>query len=330
MSNNISFRHLRAFVAVAERGGYTAAASSLNIAQSALSRTIVEIEEELHTRLFERTTRKVALTASGEQLLMNARRVLEELDRALSRFQLYHNGLNGLVSLAALSSVASIILPAVLSEFRKTRPNVTMSVKDGFAGEVVRYVSNGNVNFGISSFPTGIGRLTCEQIAADSLICICSKSHRFAGMETVSWNDLADEDFVAFDPLSSVRTCVDRALQVAGIQVGTVTEARDVGTVAGLVSADLGVSIVPSLVLPMMQFCEFAQRKLVGPVLEREIHLVYDRQTPIAPAAGILMEMLRQGAMHGFKLPDGVRWVNYLGPGSRKNELIGNGPARPQ
>ncbi|MER8766763.1 LysR family transcriptional regulator [Mesorhizobium sp. M0968] len=314
MSNNITLRHLRAFVAIAECGGYTAAARSLNVAQSALSRTIVEIEEELDTRLFERTTRRVVLTASGEQLLMNARRALEEFDSALSRFQLYHRGLDGTVSLAALSSVASIILPAIISEFRKARPNVRISVKDGFAEEVVRYVSDGHVDFGITSFPKLTDRLICEQIAADSLICICSKSHRFAGLETVSWNDLADEDFVSFDPLSSVRACVDRALQIAEIQVGTITQARDVGTVAGLVSADLGISVVPSLVLPMMQFCEFSQIRLVEPVVEREIYLVHDPQTSMPPAAGILMEMLRQGAWHGFRLPNGARWVNDRGP----------------
>lgn len=310
MGNNITLRHLRALVAIAEHGGYTAAARSLNIAQSALSRTIIEIEEELESRLFERTTRRVVLTASGEQLLMSARRVLEEFDRALSRFQLYHSGLDGIVSLAALSSVASIMLPTVISEFRKDRPNLRISVKDGFADEVVRYVSDGHVDFGITSFPKVKGRLICEQIAADSLICICSKSHRFAGMETVSWNDLAGEDFVAFDPLSSIRTRVDRALQTAEIELGTITEARDFGTVAGLVSADLGISAVPSLVLPLMQFCEFTQKKLVDPVVEREIYLVYDPQTPTPPAAGILMEMLRQGAMHGFRMPNGTRWVN--------------------
>lgn len=310
MSNNVTLRHLRAFVAVAERGGYTAAARSLNIAQSALSRTIVEVEEELDTRLFERTTRRVVLTASGEQLLMNARRVLEEFDSAMSRFQLYHSGLNGVVSLAALSSVASIMLPTFISEFRKGRPNVRISVKDGFADEVVRYVRDGQVDFGITSFPKASGQLICEQIAADTLVCICSKSHRFVGLETVSWNDLNGEDFVAFDPLSSVRTCVDRALQIAEIQLGTITQARDVGTVAGLVSADLGISVVPSLVLPMMQFCEITQKKLVSPAVEREIYLVHDPQTPIPPAAGFLIEMLRHAAMHGFRIPNGARWVN--------------------
>ncbi|MER9197168.1 LysR substrate-binding domain-containing protein [Mesorhizobium australicum] len=320
MRNNITLRHLRAFVAIAERGGYTAAAQFLNISQSALSRTIVEIEEELDTRLFERTTRRVVVTASGEQLLMNARRVLEEFDSAMSRFQLYHSGLNGVVSLAALSSVASIILPAVISEFRKARPNVRISVKDGFAEEVVNYVSNGQVDFGITSFPKAKGRLVCERIVADRLICICSKSHRFADIETVSWNDLAGEDFVAFDPLSSIRTCVDRALQIAEIQLGTVTEVRDVGAVAGLVSADLGVSAVPSLVLPMMQFCEFAQKELVDPVIEREIYLIHDPHTPMPPAAGILMEMLRQGGMQGFRIPTGARWLDKSQPDPTKKK----------
>lgn len=129
-------------------------------------------------------------------------------------------------------------------------------------------------------------------------------------MKKVFWKNLAGEDFVAFDPSSSIRSCVDRALQITHTQLGTITEARDVGTVAGLVSADLGISAVPSLVLPMMQFCEFAYRKLVDPVLEREIYLVYDPQTPIPPAAQLLMEMLRAGARHGFRLPNGAIWVD--------------------
>ncbi|ODA93192.1 hypothetical protein BFX40_09980 [Mesorhizobium sp. SEMIA 3007] len=326
MNNNITLRHLRAFVAIADFGGYTAAARSLNIAQSALSRTIMEIEEELVTRLFERTTRRVVLTASGEQLLKSARRVLEEFESALSRFQLYQNGLDGVVSLGALSSVASIILPAVISEFRKTRPHVRMSVKDGFANEVVRYVSDGHVDFGITSFPKVKKQLICEQIAADDLLCICSKSHRFAGMDMVYWNDLAGEDFVAFDPGSSIRTSVDRALQIAEIQIGTITEARDIGTVAGLVSADIGVSVVPSLVLPMMQFGEFTQKKLVGPVVEREIYLVYDPQTTRPPAAEIFMDMLRQGAKHGFPIPNGTRWVDDGPTQLRRSSLGGSSP----
>ncbi|MER9294726.1 LysR substrate-binding domain-containing protein [Mesorhizobium sp. M0510] len=310
MSNNITLRHLRALVAIAERGGYTAAAQFLNIAQSALSRTITEIEEELGTRVFDRTTRKVVLTVAGEQLFMNARRVLAEFDSALLRFKLYQDGLDGTVRLAALSSVASIMLPTIIFKFRKTRPNVRMSIKDGFADEVVRCVLDGQVDFGISSFPKTKGRLICEPIVADSFMCICSQAHRFAGMETVSWKDFSGEDFVAFDPLSSIRARVDRALQIAEIQLGSVIEARDVGTVAGLVSADLGVSVVPSLVLPMMQFCEFTLKSLVAPVVEREIFLVYDPQIPLSPAADILMDMLRQGTRYKYGIPDGARWVN--------------------
>ncbi|MDX8522825.1 LysR family transcriptional regulator [Mesorhizobium dulcispinae] len=310
MSNNITLRHLRALVAVAERGGYTAAARFLNTAQSALSRTVSEIEEELGTRVFERTTRKVVLTSAGEQLCMNARRALEEFDGALLRFKLYQDGLDGTVRLAALSSVASIMLPTIISAFRKARPNVKMSIKDGFADEVVRCVLDGQVDFGISSFPKTKGRLICEPIVADSFMCICSQSHRFASMETVSWNDLSGEDFVAFDPLSSIRARVDRALQISGIELGSVVEARDVGTVAGLVSADLGVSVVPSLVLPMMGFCEFTLKSLVAPVVEREIFLVYDPRLPFSPAADFLMDMLRQGARHQYQIPVGARWVN--------------------
>ena len=112
----------------------------------------------------------------------------------------------------------------------------------------------------------------------------------------------------------SIYATVNRALQIAGIQVGNVTKARDVGTVAGLVSSNLGISAVPSLVLPMMQFCKYSQKRLVGPTVERDIYLIYDPQTPLPPAAHFLMEMLRNGAMYEFEVPQGVRWIEATAP----------------
>jgi len=311
MSINLSLRHLRAFVAIADCGGYSAAARVLNVAQSALSRTIVEIEQELGTCVLERTTRRVTLTAAGEQLLQNARRVLQEFDAAMSRFQLYKTGHVGIVSLAALSSFASILLPEIISQFRKDKEGVRLILKDGFAEEVVNYVLSGKVEFGVTSLTRKHETLVWESIVADKLVCICSKKHSFAKKSFIAWEKLNGENFVSFDPSSSVRAWVDRALQRMNITLGAVTEARDVSTVAGLVSADLGVSVVPSLVLPMMQFCKIATLDLVEPVVEREICLVYDPLTPISPASRALMDLLRSGKSSRLATPYGVRWIEH-------------------
>lgn len=310
MSIDLTLRHLRAFVAVADYGGYSAAARQVNLAQSALSRTIKEIEDELSVRLFDRTTRRVTLTASGEQLLINAREALAAFENAFARFQLYQEGLNGTVSLAALSSVASILLPPVISEFKSLRPNVRVSLEDGFAGEVAQSVMDGRVDFGITSLPKEKGRLVCEKIAADSLTCICSLQHRFASLRSITWRDLEGEDFVSFALSSSIFEVVDHALRSAGVHLGNIMKARDIGTVAGLVSSDLGVSVVPSLVLPMMQFCEYREMPLDDPMVERDIYLIYDPKTSIPPVSTFLMDMLKSGPRSPFKVPRGVRWID--------------------
>ncbi len=310
MSINLTLRHLRAFVAVADCGGYSAAARQMNLAQSALSRTIKEIEDELSVSLFDRTTRRVTLTGSGEQLLLNARDALAAFENAFTRFKLYQEGLNGTVSMAALPSVASILLPPVISEFKMLRPNVRLAVEDGFADEVVQSVREGRVDFGITSLPREKGRLVCERIAADSLICICSARHRFASMEKVGWQDLEGEDFVSFALSSSIFEVVNHALRSAGVHLGNITKARDVGTVAGLVSSDLGVSVVPSLVLPMMRFCEYIEKPLEGPLVERGIYLIHDPETPTPPAATCLIGLLKRGPSAQVKIPPGVRWID--------------------
>ncbi|MBB3064531.1 LysR family transcriptional regulator [Limibacillus halophilus] len=311
MDINLSLRHLRAFVAVADCGGYSAASRQVNLAQSALSRTIKEIEDELAVSLFDRTTRRVSLTAAGEQLLLNAREAIASFDGAFLRFQHYREGLSGTVSLAALSSVASILLPPVIFEFQSLRPNVRVSLEDGFAGEVVDSVMQGRVDFGITSLPRKKGRLICEKIAADTLTCICSSRHRFASKRSIEWRDIEGEDFVSFALSSSIFEVVEQGLRSADVSLGNITKARDIGTVAGLVSSDLGISVVPSLVLPMMQFCEYRGMPLSNPVVERNIYLIYDPETPMPPASTFLMDLLRRGPRSKFKIPNGVRWIDY-------------------
>lgn len=309
MSIDLGIRHLRVVVAVADEGGYTAAARRLRIAQSSLSRTVLDVERRVGVPLFERTTRLVRPTPDGEQFLAIARRLLIEFDAALNHFQGYLAGTRGSVSIAALPSLAASMLPEVLSVFRRGRAQITVAVRDGLSEAVLADVAAGVADMAVTVAPSVPRSLRARRIAADRFVCVFPPGHRFDDAKQLRWADLDGEPFVAFDKVTSIRPYVDKTLAEQSIELGPVTEARNIGSVAGLTAAGLGVSVVPALVVPMMGFAKLHRRIVTNPVVERDICLVHDPQRPLSRTAHGLMTTLVQAGTQGLRLPQGARWT---------------------
>ncbi|TQL70003.1 DNA-binding transcriptional LysR family regulator [Nocardioides albertanoniae] len=309
MSIDLSLRHLRVVLAVAEAGGYTPAARDLHVAQSSLSRTVQEVEQRIGVPIFERTTRRVRPTLEGEEFVATARRLVAEFDTALNHFEGYLAGTRGAVSVAALPSLAGSMLPPVLAEFRRGQPEVAVSVKDGFSEEVLDLVVRGEVDLAVSVAAQVPDALGVRHIAVDAFAAVLPVGHPLATEEELRWSDLAGQPFVAFERISSIRGYVDRVLAETGTRTGALTEARNIGAVAGLVAAGLGVSVAPSLVLPMMMFADVVTRPLVDPVVERDICLIHDPRRPMSRASRALMQLLVSAGEREIASPPGVRWV---------------------
>lgn len=312
MGIDLDVRQLRVIVSVFDSGGYTAASEALFLSQSSISRTVFEVERKVGVRLFDRTTRRVEATPDGRQLVAIARRLLAEFDAAMSHFQGYLEGTEGAVSVATLASIAGNIIPTILAHYQLEHPKVSISVQDAFASEVFERVVSGSVDFAVAAAPEPIESLSTEQIAADQLFAVFSRNHRFNKAVRITWEDFSSEPFIAFDPASSIRTHVDTALARVGARLGSVIEARDIGAVAGLVAAGLGVSVVPALVLPMVHFAGVRHRLIEDPVQERGIFLIRDQRRPLSLSVVGLMDAFRLAAVRGFVLPSGVRWTSEL------------------
>lgn len=309
MSIDISVRHLRILVAVADAGGYTAAAQQLRISQPSLSRAVRELEQRVGVRLLDRTTRMVVPTRDGEELITLGRRTVEDFDASLRHFQGYLAGNRGAVGIAALPSLAATLLPQVLSEYRRTSPEVRLTVSDGLSAELVDLVSGGMVDMAIAVVETAPPGVRAHPLASDRLFCVMPPGHELARLETVRWRDLTHQPFVAFDSLSSIRALVDRTSLEHGVVLGPVLEARNIAAVAGLVAAGLGVSIAPALVLPTMSFAHLDFRPLTDPVVERSISLLRSVDRPLSAAALALSELLLTADRHDLDLPPGARWA---------------------
>lgn len=311
MSIDIGIRHLRVALAIADAGGYTAAARALHVAQSSLSRTVQETEQRLGVVLFERTTRRVQPTRDGKEFLAIARRVLAEYDAALAHFEGYLAGARGSITVAALPSIAATLLPPVILAFRAKRPEVTVAVCDGLSGEVLDRVHSGQVDMAVTVPMAQAEGLASIKIAVDEFSCVFPAGHRFTQQDEVRWDDLEAEPLVAFDETSSIRWHTDRVLADREVSTGPMTEARNIGAVAGLTAAGLGVTVAPGLVLPMMRFAGVETRPLVDPVVRRDICLLHLPHRPLSRTAVALMEMLASAGTQ-IVLPAGVQWTGNV------------------
>ena len=191
---NISIRQLTAFVSVADNGSFTRASEQMHLTQSAVSGLIKELESSLGIVLFDRTTRQLSLSVVGHHLLPQARRILNEM-------QLFENEASSLTSLAqgqvrlAVSQFAASSMPAVIAQFAKVHPDISVSLLDCSAENVLEHIQNIEVDLGVG---TERGFMESEDdISADLLyqlpFCVVMPdSHVLAQKYEIIWQDLVD------------------------------------------------------------------------------------------------------------------------------------------
>ena len=245
----MEIRQLQLFIALAEEGSFTKAAQRMNIVQSGLSISIKALEQELGTRLFDRTTRKVMLTPAGALFMQHARAGLVMLESGVQAVRSQDGIVRGRLRLGILQSLGPYVdLPKLLHTFRIRYPEVEFSVRSLNTETIPAQVRSGYVDL---SFHALVGEskdtgLRMIPFAHDSLIAICSTKHPFAARRSVSLELLARERFVDLTPERALRRLVDSIFQKTKLNRESVYELSDVSMMLQFVANDLGVAIVPS------------------------------------------------------------------------------------
>ncbi|UVE69065.1 LysR family transcriptional regulator [Burkholderia pyrrocinia] len=149
---NVSLRHLRAFVAVARQGSFTAAASELCLTQSTLTKTIREFELALGVEVFDRNTRRLALNSYGASFFVDAVRILNDLELALKGVSEQIRGCSGTVHIASGLAFGSTVMPKVIRELHAREPGIHVNLIADTSGGVIRRIESGEVDVGIGSY----------------------------------------------------------------------------------------------------------------------------------------------------------------------------------
>ena len=276
-------RQLRAFLLVAQHHSFARAAEALFVTPSALSLLIRELENQLGFRLFDRTTRHVALTAHGGQLLAIARRSLEELEGATSRIRQTARDDSGTLSVGAGLLMAANILPQAIKEFRAQRPQLRIQLFDASPTTLMQRVRAGTLDMGLGFFKSapGVKRVPFFRF---SLMIVRHETESAPHRATTTWSALRSERLILQAPPAPVRELIDRHLTQAGIDPRTATSLNRLDTVIAMVEAGEGVGIVPSFALPVCRRRNVIVSRLINPIVPVDFFQIRNRGRKLSPA----------------------------------------------
>ena len=259
-------RQLRAFLLVAQHCSFSRAAGALFVTPSGLSLMIRELETQLGVRLFDRTTRHVALTSTGTELLAVAQRTVQELDIAMSRVG--RSGAETAVSLSVGAPplvMASVLAPAI-QEFRSHRPELRFQLFDGDSASVMQKVQSGALDAGVGVFFKHLPGVRRAPLFRFSLMVIRAESGQQSRRAT-AWSALKGEKIISLPSSIPLQQLVDRHLAKAGVAYQPYLTVNYLNTQIAMVEAGQGVAIIPSYGLPACRTRKLVLSRLVNPVV---------------------------------------------------------------
>lgn len=290
----IDFLGLEAFVSICDRGGFHRAAAHLNLSQTALSHRMRKLEEDLGVKLLTRTTRQVALTPTGLDLLPKARQIIEDLQNSFDDLRRKGKERQERLAIGCLPTLAVHYLSRILKEFQIGHPDVSLRIHDNSAAEIAALVQSGQAEFGLTIVSASHFDLEIEPLAKEPFVLACPEDHSIArGHPTVSLADLEGVPLVRISPQAGNRALIDDALGARREKMAWRYEVQHVSTALSLVLAGVGLAIVPKLSV------DEATPGLVliglrNPAITRTLGIVMRRGLPLSPAAAELRAMIER------------------------------------
>jgi LysR family carnitine catabolism transcriptional activator len=272
---------LRTFVVVARHASFNRAAEELSRSQPAVTLAIKQLEGYIGLKLFERTTRKVTPTTAGGKFMPIAERLLREFDLAIYDVTSTADCRSGHVSMSVLPSVATRLLPNVISQFTAKYPDISIHLSDTNAEGVQRSVERNEVDFGIGSRWHPNKKLEFIPLLEDTFEFVCHKDHDLAHAgQPVSWSQLQG--------LSFVGTGLTQALNMQRYIGNPKFEFSTTTTLFAMLKANLGVTVLPTLAIPLDD--DLVSLPLVEPIETRELCVILRRDWALSPAASAMMD----------------------------------------
>jgi len=290
----VELRQIRYFIEVARREHVTEASNALHVAQSAVSRALANLEEELGVDLFIREGRNVRLTPIGRIFLGHMQQAMKVIEDATQIIEEYTDPERGTVNVGFPSSLATYMLPTAISAFRNEYPDVKFQLHQGSYRHLKEAVVRGEINMALlGPVPADDKKLRGQILFTEKVVALLPSSHRLAEAEALKLNELREDAFVLFAKGFVLRDLVINACQQIGFEPDISFEGEDIDAIKGLVSAGLGVSLVPEITLIDNLPRSTVRVPIIEPQIRRSVGMVVPRDRELLPTEKLFSQFLR-------------------------------------
>jgi DNA-binding transcriptional LysR family regulator len=287
----MELRQLRYVEAVATHRHFTRAAAAIGVAQPALSHQIKRIEQELGVQLFDRSRGGVRLTEAGETFLPRIRRALSEIDAGREEITALTGLQTGRVRLGAMQALGALDLPRVLAQFHRAHPGVEVMLQEEATARMHELVVADQLDLAIVALDVGYpATLVGVELLEEPVLLALPPDDPLAKLDRIHIGQLRDHPFVLFRAGTGLRTRTDRLCREAGFLPRVAFETGNLDRLLALVSAGLGVSLVPASSATAARH----PIRVLGftPPLTRTVGAVWRADRTLAPAAQAMRDLL--------------------------------------
>jgi DNA-binding transcriptional LysR family regulator len=309
----VDLRQLEILQAIAETGSFTACGRKLHVSQSAISRQILLLEEELGEPLFLRVGRQVRMTPAAESLVQLGQRVFLDVRETVGSITDRTRELRGTLRLSGGMTVCLYVFPPLLKHLRRVHPHLDVRLTVALAGKSVQEIRGGRVDAGLLTLPVAETDLVTVPALREELLLVTAPTHQLAKRKKVPARELAGLPFVLFEVGSATRKVIDNFFASQSIEPTIVMDTENVEIIKAMVKTGLGVGIVPyQAVAREVKAGQLFCARIDGHELVRETGWVYARANRVPRIVDELLLAF-----------DAVRGKLRLAPRGRADGVIG-------
>ena len=284
-------QNLKAFITVAETGSFSEAAEQLYLTQSAISKRIAQLEQQIGKRLFDRIARQVSLTEAGQELLPRARRILQEYENALQAISDLSGEASGTLRLAISHHLGLHRLPPVLKQFAQQHPNVSLDIEFMDSEKAYEQVLHGESEVAVITLALeSHHNIHSVKIWDDPLRFICANDHPLAKLKKPALKDLAEYPIILPGLNTYTGRIIQNLFQKEGIPLKAPMSTNYLETISTMVEIGLGWSVLPETLVRDLHVMPFKQVSI-----ERELGYIHHTKRSLSNAAVAFLRMMDGG-----------------------------------
>ena len=299
------------FQAIVDTGSFTRAGEKLYVSQSAVSRQIKILEEELGDQVFKRIQRKIYLTPTGEVLLRYTRKIFNEIRLMTAEISDLTHLRRGYLRLAGGMSICTYLFPSLVKEYQQRYPNIELTIATGSNDEILRLLKTNQVDVALLSLPFHDKDLEIHPALTEEMVLVMEDQHPLATRDRITFKDLTPYTFIHFERGSNTRKLVDDIFQEEGVHFLNSMELENVEITKPLVEIGLGISIIPyPAVVKNGENSSLCYRRIQGRRIYRElgwVSLKSDYTVRALKQLLVLFEEMKDQLTPSGRAPDHIK-----------------------